>query len=511
MSAARKPFPNRKNSVWLRRGVLAAMLLAALGGGWAIYQQRSTKEAAGAYRTAKIERGDIRVSISATGTLNATSKVDVGSQISGQVTHVLVDFNDRVHKDQVIARIDPSTYEAQIAQGAAAVSSARASLATAQATLRNAEVDYARKAQLATQQLVAQGDADLARAQRDQARAQVASARAQINQQIASTQTSRLNLGRTVIRAPVDGVVLTRSIEPGQTVAASLQAPVLFQIAEDLARMEIVLAIDEADIGQVKTGQGVSFTVDAFPERQFRGKVRQVRLSATNTNNVITYPVVVVVDNGEQLLLPGMTANAEIEVSRRDDVLRVSNAALRFKPDQDTAATAAPAQGGGRAGLVDDLPRVAQAMRLNATQQGAFDSALQAVRQRAASRMAAPAADRGSPLLGGGGRGPGGGMVFRGGDGGGANPAVMRQRAAERFNQQFAAFRATLDERQKARWDSEIAALLSARRAPLYKWVQGKPQPVTVRVGASDGSFTEVSGDIAEGDEVIVGIGRAAQ
>ncbi|MGO4777674.1 efflux RND transporter periplasmic adaptor subunit, partial [Lysobacter sp. 2RAB21] len=231
---------------------------------------------------------------------------------SGQVTDVLADFNDRVTKGQVIARIDPSTYEAQIAQGTAQVNNARASLATAQATLHNAELDFQRKSELAKNQLVARSDADLARAARDQARAQLAGAQAQINQQIASTQTSRLNLQRTVIRAPVDGVVLTRTVEPGQTVAASLQSPVLFQIAEDLSKMEIVLAIDEADIGQVKPGQSVNFSVDSFPDRKFRGAVQQVRLSATNTSNVITYPVVVSVDNADGVLLPGMTANAEI-------------------------------------------------------------------------------------------------------------------------------------------------------------------------------------------------------
>ena len=509
MSSPRtSPPASRKSSPWIRRGGIALLVLAVLGAGAYVYQQRGAKGDAGAYRTAQVERGDIRVAISATGTLAAISTVDIGSQISGQVTDVLVDFNDRVSRGQVIARIDPSTFQAQIVQGAASVASARASLATAQAAQRNAEADYGRKSQLAGQQLVARSDADLARAARDQASAQVNGARAQINQQIASTQTARLNLERTVIRSPVDGVVLTRTIEPGQTVAASLQSPVLFQIAEDLAQMEIVLAIDEADIGQVKAGQAVSFGVDAFPERRFRGKVLQLRLSATNTNNVITYPVVVSVDNTDQSLLPGMTANAEIEVSRRDDVLRVSNAALRYKPADDGAATAAPRNGAG-GGLAADLPRVAQALKLDAAQQAAFDAALSALRERAAARTAAaaPATNGGSTLFGGG-RGMGGGGTRPGGAGG--NDGAMRQRMQERFNQQFAAFRATLDVPQQARWDAYMAALVTARRAPLYKLVAGKPEMVTVRVGASDGSWTEVSGDIRAGDEVITGSGRAA-
>jgi HlyD family secretion protein len=244
MSAARKPSPARKPSAWSRHIAIVVVALAIVSGGLYFWRHRSNEEAASAYRTAKVDRGDIRVTISATGALNATSKVDVGSQISGQVTEVLADYNDHVKKGQVIARIDPSTYEAQIAQGSAQINAARASLATAQATLRNAEADYNRKAELAQQQLIARGDLDLARAARDQARAQVNAAQAQITQQQASTQTTRLNLQRTVIRSPVDGVVLTRSIEPGQTVAASLQAPVLFQIAEDLSQMEILLAVD---------------------------------------------------------------------------------------------------------------------------------------------------------------------------------------------------------------------------------------------------------------------------
>ncbi|MCM2336314.1 MAG: efflux RND transporter periplasmic adaptor subunit, partial [Pseudomonas sp.] len=251
-------------SPWIRRALVAAVVAAVAYGGYALFKQRGADAEAGAYRTAAVERGDIRVAISATGSLSAISTVDVGSQISGLVTDVLVDFNDRVAEGQVIARIDPSTFQAQIAQGSAAVASARASLATAQAGLRNAEADFRRKSELAGTQLVARSDVDLARAALEQARAQVNAAQAQIAQQQASTQTSRLNLQRAVIRSPVDGVVLTRTVEPGQTVAASLQAPVLFQIAEDLSKMEIVLAIDEADIGQVKPGLPVSFTVDAF-------------------------------------------------------------------------------------------------------------------------------------------------------------------------------------------------------------------------------------------------------
>ncbi len=499
---------NAGSPVW-RKLALAVALALGLGGGAYVVAQREDGATEAAYRTATVERGDIRVTISATGTLAALSTVDIGSQISGQVTDVLVDFNDRVSRGQVLARIDPSTYEAQIAQGAAQVAGARANLATAQAALRNAQSEHARKARLAQQQLVARSDADLARSQMEQAQAQVAAAHAQITQEQASTTTARLNLGRSVIRSPVDGVVLTRSIEPGQTVAASLQAPVLFQVAEDLAQMEIVLAIDEADIGQAKVGQAVNFSVDAFPERQFRGRVQQVRLSATNTSNVITYPVVVAVENPELVLLPGMTANAEIEVSRRDDVMRVPNAALRFKPaDEEAGADAPRAAGGG--GMTDELPRMAASLDLSARQRAAFDEALAAMRERNAARRAAarPDAGGGSVLFGGGRGGP----DRRGGAGteAGGNSGAMRQRMAERFNQQFAAFTASLDARQRAAWTREIAALLGARRAPLYRLVNGRPEPVTVRIGASDGSWTEVAGGVKPGDTVVTGSTRAA-
>ncbi len=498
--------PSRRRSSLLPRIVLGVAVLALLGAGAWYWQGRQAKAEEGAYRTAQVERGNIRVAISATGTLSAISTVTVGSQISGQVTDVLVDFNSPVKKGDVLARIDPKTYEAQIEQGTAQIAAARASLAQAQATLRNAELDYRRKADLGQQKLVAQSDVDLARAALDQARAQLNSSQAQIRQQTASTQTTRVNLERTVIRSPVDGVVLTRSIEPGQTVAASLQAPELFTIAEDLRKMKIELAVDEADIGQVKVGQTVSFTVDAFPDRQFKGLVEQVRLAATTTNNVVTYPVVVTVDNGDEILLPGLTVNAEIEVSKRDNVLKVSNAALRYKPtNEDEQAQGAPqaaqVRGGG---VTEDLQRIAGELQLTPGQRAAFDAAVQAVRERQAARMAQVQQGGGNRLFGGG---PGGGgprMVTSGGNGG-AMQAQQRQRMAERFQQDFAAFRATLDPARQQRWDNELKTLLAAKRAPLYKLVAGKPERTMVRLGASDGSATEVSGDLKPGDQVIVG------
>ena len=508
----------------LRRGrrpgrplaIAALLVVLVLAAGWFWHRQQAAA-AQGGYRTEVVQRGDIRVAISSTGTLSAISTVTVGSQISGQVTDVLVDFNSRVKKGEVLARIDPSTYEAQIEQGAAQIASARAQLAQAQATLRNAQADYARKADLGRQQLVSKSDVDLASAALDQARAQVNSAQAQIRQQTASTQTTRVNLQRTVIRSPVDGVVLTRSIEPGQTVAASLQAPELFTIAEDLSKMQIELAVDESDIGQVKAGQSVGFSADAFPDRQFKGVVEQVRLAATTTNNVVTYPVIVTVDNSDGTLLPGLTVNAEIEVSKRANVLKLGNAALRFKPSDGSplaelqvAGSGQQSQpgnrGAGNPNMAGDLQELAGTLGLNAAQKTAFDAALEQMRQQQAERAAQGAQSQqpqGGNRLFGSGRGFGGP--------GGAAPdasmqAQMRARMRDRFNQQFAAFTATLGDEQKSKWNAALEAQLSAKRVTLYKLANGKPEAVMVRLGASDGSSTEVSGpDIAEGDQVITG------
>jgi HlyD family secretion protein len=287
--------------------------------------------------------------------------------------------------------------------------------------------------------------------------------------------------------------------------------------------MEIVLAIDEADIGQVREGLPVRFTVDAFPDASFRGRVRQVRLAATNTANVITYPVVVDVDNPEQTLLPGMTANAEIEISRKADVLSVPNAALRFRPAEDSPAAVgggrggfggvpanpnrasgngAPRAGQGGAGMQESFAKIAAKLQLDASQQAAFDQSLQTMRERMQQMRGAggPAAGGGGPQAGaGGGQRAGGGSGDRG------------RRMAERMKQGFAGFRATLRPEQAATWDAELAALTSGKRAPVYKLVDGKPEQVTVRIGATDGTRTEIVGDgLAEGDQVIVGSARPA-
>ncbi len=518
----RSTLPQRMTAA--RKIGITVAVLAVLGLGWHFWNQRGDNPADGGYRTETVQRGDIRVAISATGTLSAISTITVGSQISGLVTDVLVDFNSPVTKNQILARIDPSSYQAQIEQGSAQIASAQAQLRQAQASLRNATLDYQRKNGLAADKLIARSDLDLSRSSLDQALAQVASAQAQIRQQTASTQTTRVNLQRTVIRSPVDGVVLTRKIEPGQTVAASLQAPELFTIAEDLAKMKIELAVDESDIGQVKVGQSVSFSADAFPDRKFNGVVDQVRLAATTSNNVVTYPVVVTVDNSDGTLLPGLTVNAEIEVSKLSNVLTLGNAALRFKPAEGSPladlqpAEQGPGQGqgsgrAGGAGMAEDLQALASSLQLKPVQQAAFDAALEQMQQRQAERMAqatgGASQQGGSRLFGGGPPRTGGG---RQGGGDAGMQAQMRARMRDRFNQQFGGFRATLDDQQRATWDMSLEAQLSAKRVTVFRLDAGKPDVAMVKLGASDGSRTEVSGrTVKEGDQVISGERSASE
>lgn len=358
----------RTSRPWLLPFAVAIVMAVALGSWWL-----TRSEPQGAYRTALVDRGTVQVAIAATGTLRAISTVEIGSQISGQVISVEVDFNDPVTRGQAIAHLDPAPIRTRVTQAQADLASARASLSEAQATLVNAQADYDRKRDLSGRQLIARAEFDLAVAARDQARARVGSARAVVDQRQAAVGAVELDLDYTVIRSPVDGVVLLRDVEPGQTVAASLQTPLLFEIAEDLSQMQIELTVDESDVGQILRGQAVEFTVDAFPGRRFAGEVRQVRLAATELNNVITYPVVVTVDNDDLRLLPGMTANAEIIVDRRDDVLRVPNAALRFRPADAPEAQPAGRRGGGAPGATRPAPgdeAPARAVSLYTLEQG---------------------------------------------------------------------------------------------------------------------------------------------
>lgn len=479
------------------RVVASTVVLAA-----ALTACQSKDGAGGTYKTAKVDQGSIEVVISATGTLRALSTVDVGSQVSGQVSSVEVDFNDRVTKGQVIARIDPSNLDTRLTQTNADLASARASLSEAKTQLRLSEADLKRKKEIFARQLISETERDIAQAARDQAAARVAVAQAAIQQRAAVVADAQLDVDYTVLRSPVDGVILLRSVEPGQTVAASFQTPVLFRIAEDLTRMQIDLSIDESDVGQIRVRLPVRFTVDAFPGRNFQGTIHQVRLSATIIANVVTYPVVVDVSNPDLALLPGMTANAEIEIARRNDVLRVSNAALRFKPEGAEAAASPMGQGGRGAG--EDISKIAAELNLSAQQQALLDAAMITMRERAEARRQSMGG--GAPGGAATGAGPGSAAVATSG-GARPNADAMRERMQKMLKEQLAPFRESLDDTQRTRWDAEMTRMASARRVTLYTLDKGQPQAHNVRAGVSDTSFTEISGgDIAAGTEVIVGM-----
>lgn len=308
-----------------------------------------------AYVTETLKRDDLVVTVSATGDLQPVNTVSVGSERSGTVVAVLVDDNDRVRKGQVLARLDTSVLEDQIAVNAAALASAQAQVREAEATLKEAELAHGRNLDLAGRtggDYPARSVIDASQAALDRARAGLAAARSAVRVSEANLSTSRTNLSKAVIRSPIDGVVLTRSIDPGQTVAASLQAPVLFVLAEDLTRMELQVDIDEADVGEVKAGQTATFTVDAFPGRTFRATLTRVGLGSKTTDGVVSYTGLLSVDNRDLALRPGMTATAEIVTSRRDGVLLAPAAALRFAPQSTDKAQS----GGIVASLTPRLP-----------------------------------------------------------------------------------------------------------------------------------------------------------
>lgn len=316
---------------WLARS-MAALVVAALGvGGFFVYRH-ATREPPVTYEVAAVSRGDVRSTVEATGTVEPRRRVEVGPDVSGRVVEVNADYNDRVEEDAVLAVIDPLPIEARRREARARLRSARASLRQALATRDDARRTLARYEPLAGTGAIAGRELDQAQNAVAQAEASVANARAQIELAEASLESIDTELERTSIRSPIDGVVLERRVEPGQAVAASFQPPVLFVLAEDLTRMELRLAVDEADIGRVRQGQSATFDVDAYPARTFEAEVRSVRNAPTTVQGVVTYEVVLGVDNEEGLLRPGMTASAEITTDRARDVLRVPNAALRFTP-----------------------------------------------------------------------------------------------------------------------------------------------------------------------------------
>jgi len=321
----------------------AAAVLVLLFAGWRI----ARRPAAPRYETVAADRGAVVARVTASGTLSALVTVQVGSQVSGRIREVLVDFNSRVRRGQVIARIDPQLFEAAVAQARANLMAAEGNLTRSKAQAIDADRQAKRTRSLADQRLVAVAEAETAESTADAARASVAASEGGVAQARAALSQAQLNLGYTAIVSPTDGVVISRNVDVGQTVAASLQVATLFVIAEDLARMQVDTSVSEADVGKVVAGMTATFTVDAFPGERFEGKVRQVRNAATTVQNVVTYDAVIDVENKELKLRPGMTANVTFVWADRKDVLRVPNAALRFRPPADLVAP--PATEGGAA------------------------------------------------------------------------------------------------------------------------------------------------------------------
>ncbi|KAB2930434.1 MAG: efflux RND transporter periplasmic adaptor subunit [Candidatus Contendobacter sp.] len=365
--------PARGRFKVLRWLVALALLAGLAAGGWAYFHSRAETQAAPQYQTEPLSQGNLRVTVSATGKLEPINQVDVGSELSGTIETVLVDDNDRVKKGQVLARLDVTKLQNQIAKSRAALASAEAKVLQAVATVKEARANLGRLRQVAKLsggKVPAPTELEAAEATAERASADEVAARATVEEARATLRTNETDLAKASMRSPIDGVVLARKVEPGQTVAASLQAPVLFTLAENLAQMELQVDVDEADVGQVHEGQSATFTVDAYPNRSYPARIQQVRFGAEKVNNVVTYKTILNVDNGDLSLRPGMTATAEIVATERENVLLVPNAALRFTPPPPPDAQSS--SGGGLvASLLPRPPRGLAPRRQSGNARGA--------------------------------------------------------------------------------------------------------------------------------------------
>jgi HlyD family secretion protein len=523
----------------MRRYLLITAGVLLLAGAASFYLMDSRGGNGPGFRLAKVERGTLTSAVSATGTLNAVTSVLVGSQVSGRIAELHADFNTQVRKDQVIARIAPEIFEAKVNQASAELEAARATILNQQANLERARADVQnakaaaaaaaaqtvksrvalldaqrnldRQRRLFEEKLIPQSSLDSAEAAHDTAAAQLTAtlaqeeaqrsgiraseaqlrvteamlqnARAVLKQKEATLSQARVDLENTIIRAPVDGVVVSRNVDVGQTVAASLQAPTLFTIAQDLARMQVNTNVDEADISRIRPGMPAAFTVDAFPGQSFRGEVVQIRKAPQIVQNVVTYDVVVSAPNPTLRLLPGMTANVQLVVDHKENILKIPNAALRFNPD---GAAAAPsngsrtdgAAGGGSSGSSGGRQfreRLVKELGLSGEQQTKLDVAFQGQRQEFMKLRAANLTER------------------------------ARETRLEELRQAMRAkIAALLTPVQRETYDRLFGGSTRTR-----VWVpgrNGRPQAVTLRVGSTDGSYTEVMpGGLNEGQDIIVG------
>ena len=503
---------------------LIAGVAVALGIAGAAYWYFGGAPAQPALRLANIERGNLVAAVSATGTLNPVVSVQVGSQVSGQIKEISVDYNSVVKKGDVIARIDPESFALRVNQAMsdleasrATVLTQRANVAALQAEVSRAQVAMAEaerglkrnqmlvekgfvsQAALETSQSVvatASEQVKTAQAQRAVGDAQIRNGEALVKQRESQLAQARVDLERTTIRAPVDGIVISRSVDAGQTVAASLQAPVLFLIARNLTDMQVEASIDESEIGRVVVGQEATFTVDSFPGRTFRGKITQVRKAALVVQNVVTYAAIISAPNPDLTLLPGMTTNVRITVANRDQVLRVPNAALRYRPpgaaaiakgEKASAEKAATGEGvaapgaGGQAQATRE--RLTRELGLNAEQQ----AKLEAIQKATADRITALPAD---------------------------DPAQRKKEAGRLRAQSRTEIAAILNDDQRKRYEALAAEQRGVTNTRGTVWVPDgsrAPKSVNVRLGISDGTLTELLGsELKEGDAVIIGGGAGA-
>ncbi|WP_421785582.1 efflux RND transporter periplasmic adaptor subunit [Hyphobacterium sp.] len=482
----------RMNRWWIGGAIAVIVLIVAA---WYVLG-RSEPAGELTIESEPAEIADIRRSVAATGSVRARVTVEVGSQLSGQIAELNVDFNSPVESGQVIARIDPQTFETRVSEAEAAVATAQAQVSLQQAglqrvnaNLRVAEEEFSRIENLRERGIAsdaafeaAEAALESARSERAVAQAQIQNARATLQQREATLAGARIDLERTVIRSPIDGVVINRAVDIGQTVAASLSAPVLFTIAQDLSVIQIDAQVDESDIGQIRENQRATFSVDAFPGQEYEGRVDQVRLAATNQANVVTYTVVITAENPGQRLLPGMTANIDIVTGQRDDVLTVPNSALRFRPSGALESIAQPAPApeagrgqrggpGGRSGggMMD---RLASELDLTDSQRQDAQQAIRTAFSQMQSQMQA----------------------------GGQRPdrAAMNQLMAN-------ALRGVLTPEQMARYREMQAE--NAESRPASVWIEtgdGRLEERRLRIGVGDSRRTEVlAGQLEEGEAVV--------
>jgi HlyD family secretion protein len=500
-----------------------ALMLAAVGGG--VYYWWRAGDSGQAYRLAKIERGSITAAVSATGTLNPVVSVQVGSQVSGQVQEIKVDYNSQVKKDQLIARINPDSFMLRVNQAMADLDAARATVMTQRANvaalqaelartrinLADAQRDLDRNIMLFEKNFISKAVLDKAQAVFDATGQQVKSAQAQlavgeaqvrngeaqVKQREAQLSQAKVDLERTMIRAPVDGIVVKKSVEPGQTVAASLQAPELFVIAQDLREMQVEASIDEAEVGRVRVGQAASFTVDSFPGRTFGGTVSQVRKAALVVQNVVTYIAVISASNADLSLFPGMTANVRIIVDSRDSALRIPNAALRFRPVGAPDAGVQAKGGGNKDSDKDGRDKGGQSSQGEAARERlARELDLTADQQAKVEVISNETRDKIRAL-------------------GTDDPAERRKQVERLRSESRARIAELLTPEQRTRYEALGASRRSAGVSSGRVWTldaQGKPRAIAVRVGLTDGTYSElVSGEVTEGMQLITGIMEAGK